>query len=92
MRVFCQLAIAHCMPGRREDSPGRTRSCWVRQREATHGVRRNSVGVGRINAIFGSFPASCLIHSVKRWVRIVEDLCLLPSWPKRRVLGLAPVS
>jgi|JI10StandDraft_1071094.scaffolds.fasta_scaffold274227_1 transposase len=38
----------------------------------------------RVNTVFVSLLASCQLHGIEPWA------CLLPSWPKSRVLELAP--
>jgi len=43
-----------------------------------------------VNATFVSLLASCQMHSLEPWAYLRDLLCLLPRWPKRRVLELAP--
>jgi transposase len=45
---------------------------------------------GRINATFVSLLASCQLHGVEPQAYLRDLFCLLPSWPKSRVLELAP--
>jgi hypothetical protein len=57
--------------------------------------RKNWLFVGsedgaRANAIFTSLLASCQMHAIEPWVYLRDLLCLLPQWPKHRVLELAP--
>lgn len=46
---------------------------------------------GDVNATFVSLLASCQLHGVEPWSYLRDLLCLLPSWPRRQVLELAPV-
>ena len=43
-----------------------------------------------VNATFVSLLASCQMHGLEPWAYLRDLLCLLPRWPKRRVLELAP--
>jgi transposase len=57
--------------------------------------RRNWVFVGsddgaEVNTVFVSLLASCGLHHVQPWTYLRDLFCLLPSWPRRRVLELAP--
>ena len=57
--------------------------------------RKNWIFVGsdqgaEVNATFVSLLASCQMHSLEPWAYLRDLLCLLPRWPKRRVLELAP--
>jgi len=45
-----------------------------------------------VNTIFVSLLASCGLHGIEPWRYLRDLLCLLPSWPKSRVLDLAPVN
>ena len=59
--------------------------------------RKNWLFVGNddaaeVNAAFVSLLASCRMHSVEPWAYLRDLFCLLPSWPAKRVLDLAPVS
>jgi hypothetical protein len=47
---------------------------------------------GRVNAIFTSLLASCRMVNVEPWSYLRDLFCLLPRWPKHRVLELAPVN
>lgn len=47
---------------------------------------------GKVNAAFVSLLASCRLHGIEPWAYLRDLLCLLPSWPKHRVLELAPVN
>jgi hypothetical protein len=58
--------------------------------------RKNWLFVGNdeaaeVNATFVSLLASCRMHSIEPWAYLRDLLCLLPSWPAKRVLELAPV-
>ncbi len=66
-------------------------------------LRRQAVGrknwlfvgsdeAGEVNATFVSLVASCRLHGIEPWSYLRDLLCLLPSWPKRRVLELAPAN
>lgn len=66
-------------------------------------LRREAVGrknwifvgndeAGEVNATFVSLLASCQLHNIEPWAYLRDLLCLLPSWPRRRVLELAPLS
>jgi transposase len=57
--------------------------------------RKNWLFVGsdqgaEVNAVFVSLLASCQMHALEPWAYLRDLLCLLPRWPKRRVLELAP--
>jgi transposase len=43
-----------------------------------------------VNATFVSLIASCQLHGLEPWAYLRYLFCLLPSWPQRRVLDLAP--
>ena len=43
-----------------------------------------------VNTIFVSLLASCRMHGIEPLGYMRDLLCLLPSWPKHRVLELAP--
>jgi transposase len=45
---------------------------------------------GRINAVFTSLLASCRMLGIEPWAYLRDVLCLLPEWPKHRLLELAP--
>ncbi|MFA4986656.1 MAG: transposase domain-containing protein [Candidatus Brocadiia bacterium] len=45
-----------------------------------------------MNATFVSLLASCRLHQIEPWAYLRDLLCLLPSWPRSRVLELAPVN
>jgi hypothetical protein len=47
---------------------------------------------GEVNANFVSLLASCQLHAIEPWAYLRDLFCLLPSWPARRVLDLAPVN
>jgi transposase len=66
-------------------------------------LRREAVGrknwlfvanddAGEANAAFVSLLASCQLHSIEPWTYLRDLFCLVPSWPQRRVLELAPAS
>jgi hypothetical protein len=42
------------------------------------------------NAVVVSLVASCQLHGIEPWAYLRDVLTLLPSWPARRVLALAP--
>lgn len=57
--------------------------------------RRNWLFLGsdegaRVNTIFVSLLASCQLHGIEPWAYLRDLLCLLPAWPKSRILDLAP--
>jgi hypothetical protein len=59
--------------------------------------RKNWLFVGNddaaeVNAAFVSLLASCQFHNVEPWAYLRDLFCLLPSWPIRRVLELAPLN
>lgn len=59
--------------------------------------RKNWLFVGsddaaEINAAFVSLLASCQLHDVEPWTYLRDLFCLLPDWPARRVLDLAPLN
>ncbi|PCC67887.1 hypothetical protein SAMN02745121_09228 [Nannocystis exedens] len=35
-------------------------------------------------------PLGCQLHGIEPWADLRDLLCLLPAWPKSRVLELAP--
>lgn len=47
---------------------------------------------GEVNATFVSLLASCQLHDIEPWTYLRDLFCLLPSWPVRRVLELAPLN
>jgi hypothetical protein len=47
---------------------------------------------GHVNSVFTSLLASCRMHEIEPWAYLRDLLCLLPRWPKHRVLELAPVN
>jgi transposase len=47
---------------------------------------------GEVNAAFVSLLASCQLHGIEPWSYLRDLFCLIPSWPQRRVLELAPAS
>jgi len=64
-------------------------------------LRREAVGrknwlflgsddAGDVNATFVSLLASCQLHRHEPWAYLRDLFCLLPSWPQKRVLELAP--
>ena len=57
--------------------------------------RRNWLFTGsddgaEVNTIFVSLLASCGLHQLEPWTYLRDLFCLLPGWPKSRVLDLAP--
>jgi transposase len=46
---------------------------------------------GEVNAAFVSLLASCQMHGIEPWSYLRDLLILLPRWPKRRALELAPL-
>jgi transposase len=57
--------------------------------------RRNWLFVGTdeaatVNTTFVSLLASCALHRLEPWMYLRDLFCLLPGWPRRRVLELAP--
>ena len=66
-------------------------------------LRREAVGrknwlfvgndeAGEVNAAFVSLLASCQLHGIEPSSYLRDLFCLIPSWPQRRVLELAPAS
>jgi transposase len=66
-------------------------------------LRRQAVGrkawlfvgsdpAAEVNTTFVSLLASCQMHKIEPWSYLRDLFCLLPDWPVRRVLELAPVS
>jgi transposase len=58
--------------------------------------RKNWLFVGnddaaKVNTTFVTLLASCQLHGLEPWAYLRDLLCLLPSWPRRRVLELAPL-
>ena len=64
-------------------------------------LRRQAVGrknwlfvgnddAGEVNATFVTLLASCEMHGIEPWAYLRDLFCLLPSWPKSRVLELSP--
>jgi transposase len=47
---------------------------------------------GEVNATFVSLLASCRLHGIEPYGYLRDLFCLLPGWPKKRVLELAPVN
>ena len=45
---------------------------------------------GEVNTTFVTLLASCQLHGIEPWNYLRDLFCLLPSWPHRRVLDLAP--
>lgn len=45
---------------------------------------------GDVNATFVTLLASCQLHEIEPSAYLRDLLCLIPSWPARRVLELAP--
>ena len=43
-----------------------------------------------VNTIFVSLLASCALHRLEPWEYLRDLFCLLPEWPNRRMLDLAP--
>lgn len=43
-----------------------------------------------VNTVFVSLLASCGLHKIEPWEYLRDLFCLLPSWPRSRVLELAP--
>jgi transposase len=63
------------------------------RRQATG--RKNWMFVGsedgaRTNTVFVSLLASCMMHGIEPWGYLRDLFCLLPGWPMRRALELAP--
>src|SRR5262249_2933790 len=59
--------------------------------------RKNWLFVGsddgaRANTLFVSLLASCQMHHIEPLGYLRDLLCLLPSWPRNRVLELAPAT
>jgi transposase len=47
---------------------------------------------GTVNATFVTLLASCQLHGIEPLGYLRDLLCLLPGWPAKRVLELAPVN
>lgn len=47
---------------------------------------------GAVNAVFTSLLASCRLLGIEPWSYLRDLFCLLPRWPRHRVLELAPVN
>ncbi len=47
---------------------------------------------GTVNATFVTLLASCQLHGLEPLGYLRDLLCLLPGWPVKRVLELAPVN
>jgi hypothetical protein len=45
---------------------------------------------GEVNATVVSLLASCSLHKIEPFAYTRDPLCLLPRWPRHRVLELAP--
>lgn len=65
-------------------------------------LRREAVGrknwlfvgnddAGQVNATFVTLIASCEMHGIEPWAYLRDLFCLLPDWPRHRVLELSPV-
>jgi hypothetical protein len=57
--------------------------------------RRNWLFVGNdeaaeVNTTFVSLIASCQMHGIEPWSYLRDLFCLLPMWPRSRILELAP--
>jgi transposase len=57
--------------------------------------RKNWIFIGSddgalANTTFVSLLASCQLHGIEPWSYLRDLFCLLPSWPRKRVLELAP--
>jgi hypothetical protein len=46
---------------------------------------------GEVNASFVSLLASAQMHKLEPWSYLRDLLCLLPSWPHKRILDLSPL-
>jgi transposase len=66
-------------------------------------LRREAVGrknwlfvgnddAGSVNALFTSLLASCQLFAIEPWSYLRDILCLLPAWPRHRLLELAPLN
>lgn len=47
---------------------------------------------GEANTVFVSLLASCRLHDIEPLAYVRDLLCLLPRWPKHRLLELAPIN
>jgi transposase len=74
----------------------------IHNNRSEQALRREAVGrknwifvgnddAGEVNAAFASLLASCQLQGLEPWAYLRDLFCLLPSWPARRVLELAPV-
>jgi transposase len=75
----------------------------IHNNHSEQALRREAVGrknwifignddAGEINASFATLLASCQLHGIEPWAYLRDLFCLLPSWPARRVLELAPAA
>ena len=75
----------------------------VHNNSSENALRREVVGrknwlfvgnddAGEVNAAFVSLLASCQMHGIEPWSYLRDLFCLMPSWPRSRVLELAPVN
>jgi transposase len=46
---------------------------------------------GRANAMFTTLLASCQLVGIEPWAYLRDLFCVLPTWPRHRLLELAPV-
>jgi len=46
----------------------------------------------RVNTTFVSLLASCAMHRIEPWAYLRDLFCVLPGWPIKKVLDLAPVN
>jgi transposase len=46
----------------------------------------------KVNTIFVSLLASCAMHRIEPWGYLRDLFCLLPGWPIKKVLDLAPAT
>lgn len=59
--------------------------------------RKNWLFVGNddaaeVNCAFVSLIASCQLHGIEPWAYLRDLFCLIPRWPAKRILEIAPAS
>ena len=55
-----------------------------------HWIFLGSEDGAEVNTTFTTLIASCQLHDIEPEAYLREVMCLLPDWPNRRVLELAP--
>jgi transposase len=73
----------------------------VHNNASENALRREAVGrknwlfvgnddAAEVNATFVTLLASCQMHGIEPWSYLRDLFCLLPGWPNKRILELAP--